>query len=183
MADPEKPEDVQAAVVAFLSREDYRPVPQRELLHRMHVPTEARPRVRRALKDLLQEGKIARLSGNRYALAVVGRVLRGRLERARPGFGFVIPEEGGRDVFVPARHFEDAMHGDVVAVRITGEDDRGRLEGAIVEVLDRRGRTVLGRFREISGGGGVVDPFERGDRKSTRLNSSHTIQSRMPSSA
>ncbi|HEX5042591.1 MAG TPA: ribonuclease R [Candidatus Polarisedimenticolaceae bacterium] len=162
MAFPEAREDVEQAVLAFLSREDYRPVPQRELLHRMHVPSDARPRVRRALKELLQDGRIARLSGNRYALAVVGRVLRGRLEQARPGFGFVVPEEGGRDVFVPARHFEDAVHGDVVAVRITGEDDRGRLEGAVVEVLDRRGRTVLGRFRETGGGAGAVDPFERG---------------------
>ncbi len=162
MAFPETREDVQVAVLEFLSSEDYRPVPQRELMHRMQVPPEARPRVRRALKELLQGGRIARLSGNRYALAVVGRVMRGRLQQARPGFGFVIPEEGGRDVFVPARHFEDAIHGDVVAVRITGEDDRGRLEGAVVEVLDRRGRTMLGRFRETGGGGGAVDPFERG---------------------
>jgi ribonuclease R len=153
---------VERTVLAFLGREDYRPVPQRELLHHLQVPPDARPRVRRALKDLLQEGKIARLSGNRLAIAVVGRVLRGRLDRARPGFGFVIPDEGGRDVFVPARHLEDAVHGDVVAVRITGEDERGRLEGAVVEVLDRRGRTILGRFRELPGGDGSVDPFERG---------------------
>ena len=99
-------------------------------------------------------------AGDHFIL--VGRVVRGRLERSRPGFGFVVPEDGGRDVFVPARHLEDAMHGDVVTVRITGEDDRGPLEGAVVEVLDRRGRTVLGRFRETEGGAGAVDPFERG---------------------
>lgn len=162
MAFPDEREEVERAVLAFLGGDDYRPLPQRELLHRLHVPAESRPLVRRVLKDLLAEGKVARLSGNRLAVAVVGRVLRGRLERARPAFGFVIPEEGGRDIFVPARHLDDAMHGDVVAVRITGEDERGRLEGAIVEVLDRRGRIVLGRFRETAGGAGAVDPFERG---------------------
>jgi ribonuclease R len=40
----------------------------------------------------------------------------------------------------------ELMHGDRVAVRVSGQDRRGRPEGSLVEVLERNTTTVVGRY-------------------------------------
>jgi ribonuclease R len=77
------------------------------------------------------------------------------------GYGFVIPADGGEDVFVPRRHVGEAHHGDTVAVRVSGDGRRGKLEGVIVGVLARADTRHLGVFRKV-GRGGRVEPFESG---------------------
>ena len=42
------------------------------------------------------------------------------------------------------------MHGDRVLASVTGMDRRGRREGAIVEVLERRLNRLIGRFDDRS---------------------------------
>ncbi len=52
------------------------------------------------------------------------------------------------------------MHGDRVLASVTGMDRRGRREGAIVEVLERRLNRLIGRF-EIESGISYVVPDDR----------------------
>ncbi|MCZ6669884.1 MAG: ribonuclease R [Acidobacteria bacterium] len=87
--------------------------------------------------------------------------IRGRLERHRNGYGFVQPEtDPGRDVFIPPRRFGGALHGDKVAVRLTGERGGGqRREGIVVEILERAVQRAAGLFR-MEGNGGIVEPFD-----------------------
>jgi ribonuclease R len=81
----------------------------------------------------------------------------GRLSTHRDGYGFVIPDDGGDDVFVPARYLRDNMHGDRVVVGILSRSTSGRREGRIVETLERGYTTIVGRF-ELSGADGLVIP-------------------------
>ena len=78
-------------------------------------------------------------------------------------------------------------------LRIIEGDDRGFLLEGDIDLVDTRdlGEACLGRHR-AQGAGHVVDlqvdglvrgQRRAGDRKSTRLNSSHIQKSRMPSSA
>ena len=53
-----------------------------------------------------------------------------------------------------------ALHGDRVLASVTGVDHRGRREGAIVEVLERRMTRVVGRYSERAGIG-IVIPDDR----------------------
>jgi len=63
------------------------------------------------------------------------------------GFGFLRPESGGGDdLFLPPMEMRKAMHGDRVLARVTGVDRRGRREGAILRVLERRLNRLIGRF-------------------------------------
>ncbi|MRR54775.1 MAG: ribonuclease R [Deltaproteobacteria bacterium] len=83
----------------------------------------------------------------------------GRLSTHRDGYGFVIPDEGGDDVFIPARYLRDNMHGDRVVVRIQPRGTSGRREGRVVETLERGFTTIVGRF-ESTGDDGLVIPDE-----------------------
>lgn len=73
------------------------------------------------------------------------------------GFGFLRSDAGGDDIFLPPGQMRRVLHGDRVTVSVTGIDRRGRQEGVIVEVLERRVPRLVGVYSERAGVG-LVDP-------------------------
>ena len=96
------------------------------------------------------------------------------------GFGFLVPDDGGDDLFLSPREMHKVLHGDRATARASGVDRRGRPEGEIVEVLERANREVVGRLHEERGVSFVVaenrrinqdllvPPDERGAREVRR---------------
>ena len=70
----------------------------------------------------------------------------GRIIGHRDGFGFVRPDAGGEDAFLPPKEMLKAMHGDRVCARLVGTDRRGRAEAVIVEVVEHANRRLVGRL-------------------------------------
>ena len=91
-------------------------------------------------------------------------VVRGRVIAHRDGYGFLAREDGGEDVFLPAREMQGLLHGDRIAceVRISRRGRRlaPKRSGVVLEVLERRNRIVVGRFFR-AGGIGLVSPDHR----------------------
>ncbi len=78
------------------------------------------------------------------------------------GFGFLRRDSGtGDDLFLPPAEMRKALHGDRVLASVTGVDRRGRSEGAIVEVLERRQSRLIGRFESEAGISYVVPDDRR----------------------
>lgn len=101
----------------------------------------------RRLVAMQREGQT--MQNRRGAWGVVTRMnlIAGVVQAHRDGFGFLIPDEGGQDIFLPARQMRSLMNGDRVLVSISGKDFKGRPEGSVAEVLERGSRTVVGRLR------------------------------------
>ncbi len=76
---------------------------------------------------------------------------RGRYQATREEFGFIVPEDGGPDLFVPATETGGALHGDRVAYEITR--DAGRRHNAEATILAVLARGV-NRFTGVVGGTG-----------------------------
>ncbi|MDA0994001.1 MAG: ribonuclease R, partial [Proteobacteria bacterium] len=72
------------------------------------------------------------------------------------GFGFVARDDLGDDIYLSAREMRSLFDGDRVAIKITGEDRRGRPEGKLVEVLERGVREIAGQFIRERGIGVVI---------------------------
>src|SRR5438093_1439363 len=90
------------------------------------------------------------------------KLVAGRLQRHPRGFGFVVPDAGGPDVFVPPRALGDLLDGDRVAVRVVRDDGRGRFEGEIVRLLQRTQKRVMGVFHSAGRrDGGTVRAYDR----------------------
>lgn len=107
--------------------------------------------LKRLVDDLVSNGEIVRLRGNRYALpgADTSSTVHGAISVHRDGYGFVAPEGGGEDIFVPAKAVGGALHGDKVSVRTEkSRFGRGKLEGRVVSVLERANSRIVGRLEE-----------------------------------
>ena len=76
----------------------------------------------------------------------------GRVMGHPDGYGFLIPDdEGMDDVFLSPREMSQVFNKDRVMVQVTGQDRRGRLEGKIVEVLERVNKVLVGRVIQGQG--------------------------------
>jgi len=143
----------------------HHPATARELIRVLGITQDSRTTFKRQLKSLVSDGAIVVVRGNRYGLADRMDLVIGRLEAHPSGFGFVTPErhvDGVQgDVFVAAPNLKEALHGDRVVVRIERHRPDGRVEGRIVQVLERRSQTVVGRFDLDGTGVGFVVPFDR----------------------
>ena len=107
--------------------------------------------LKRLLDDLIASGELIRLRGNRYSLpgAETSGTVHGSISVHRDGYGFVAPEGGGDDIFVPAKAVGGALHGDKVSLRTEkSRIGRGKLEGRVVAVLERANSRIVGRLEE-----------------------------------
>jgi ribonuclease R len=84
----------------------------------------------------------------------------GKVAAHRDGFGFVIPDEPGNDLFLNDKEMQKVLHGDRVLAKVTGTDRRGRLEGTIVEVVTRANTHIIGRLLN-EGGVWIVSPEDQ----------------------
>ncbi len=78
-------------------------------------------------------------------------LIRGRVDGHPDGFGFLVPDEGGADLFLSAKEMDKVLHGDHAIARVVGIDRKGRPEGKIVEVTERANRKVVGRAYQEHG--------------------------------
>jgi ribonuclease R len=102
--------------------------------------------LRRRLNAMTRDGQLVRNRRGCYALADRFDLVAGRVIGHPDGFGFLVTDDEGDDVFLSARQMHALFHGDRALVRISGLDRRGRREGSVVEVLKRNTRHVVGRF-------------------------------------
>ena len=105
----------------------------------------------RRLFAMQRDGQIAQSRGQGYAPAANPDLVRGTVHGHADGYGFLAPDEGGGRIYLAPRQMRSLMHGDRALVRpfVHGRD--ARVEGAVVEVLERGHREVVGRFWRESG--------------------------------
>lgn len=113
--------------------------------------------LRRRLGAMQRDGQV--LCNRRGGYCRVNRkdLIAGRVLAHRDGFGFLQPEEGGNDLFLSAREMRALFHHDRVLVRVAGADRSGRREAAVVEILERNTRKLVGRIH-LEAGVGFVAP-------------------------
>jgi len=100
----------------------------------------------RRLSAMERDGQILRNRKGAIGLMDKLDLIAGRVDGHPDGFGFCIPDNGSADIWLSPREMHQVLHGDRVAVRLKGRDNRGRPEGAIVEVLERKNRSLVGRI-------------------------------------
>ena len=117
----------------------------------LQVDPEAEGVLTRRLNAMERDGQIRANASGEYQLTDHSSFISGRVSAHRDGFGFVIPEEGGDDLFLSDKEMQKVLHGDRVLARVVGTDRRGRPEGTIVEVVERANTHIIGRLLNENG--------------------------------
>ena len=74
--------------------------------------------------------------------------LKGTLEITRSGIGYVVIADGKGDVLVRPGDFGNALHGDIVYVKVVKENiNTGRKEGKIMKVVQRKQTEFIGTLQ------------------------------------
>jgi ribonuclease R len=133
----------------------------RDVMRLLGVGKGSRLQLKTLVDELVDEGKLMKSKGNRYGKAVETGLITGKLSAHRDGYGFVTPEEGGEDIFIPARYLRENMHGDRVEVRIAARGRTGKQEGRIVKTLERAYTRIVGRFEKTKAFGHVFPDEQR----------------------
>ncbi len=108
------------------------------------------------LVELINRGEVVRNRRAAYGLAREMDLVSGRISAHPDGFGFVIPEEGGDDLYLSPKQMRQVFNDDRVLAAVTGVDRRGRKEGGIVEVVERAHTQIVGRLMIESNVASVV---------------------------
>ena len=127
------------------------PVSDEELLQLLHIEAHEEELFARRLRAMERDGQVMR--NRKHDICVMEKLdlVKGKVQGHPDGFGFLIPEDGSPDMFLSEKEMHKVLHGDVVMVRQSGVDRRGRPEGKIVEVLERANNRVVGRLFEEHG--------------------------------
>jgi len=131
------------------------PLSVEQLYILLDISDQEREIFNRRLKAMEREGQI--MQNRKGALCITDKLdlIAGVVQGHPDGFGFLIPDDktktNGEDLFLSPKEMSQVMHGDRAMVRMSGLDRRGRPEGKIVEVLDRRTQKLVGRVIQSSG--------------------------------
>ncbi len=109
----------------------------------------------RRLRAMEREGQLMQNRKGALCIAEKLDLIAGVVQGHPDGFGFLVPDDktktNGEDLFLSPKEMSQLMHGDRAMVRVSGLDRRGRPEGKIVEVLERRTQKLVGRVIRSSG--------------------------------
>jgi len=117
--------------------------------------------LRRRLRAMERDGQLIRNKHGKYELTSELEVLEGIASAHPDGFGFVLAEDGGSDLFLGPRDMRQVFHGDRLQVRVAGTDKKGRREGALVKVIEHNTNTVVGQLEDREGVLMVVPDHKR----------------------
>ena len=143
------------SVINFLVNDVGRPVKVRELAHLMALPEREYPKFRAMVKEMLKSGRLVTLKRGRIAPPdpvnlVVGTVF---VRRGQHFFLRIDPPEDDpsaprQEIFIRSRDRMTALDGDRVMVRRHSEKDGPTEEGAIIKILERALKPIVGIYHK-----------------------------------
>ena len=103
------------------------------------------------IRAMERQGQIMRNRKDDFCISEKLNLIPGRIQGHPDGFGFLIPDQGGDDIFLSSREMMQVLHNDRVMVQTIGQDRKGRPEGKVIEILERKNETLVGRVVQGQG--------------------------------
>jgi ribonuclease R len=153
--------DFTEQILAAVALKSYVPLKPKALARKLNVPSKQYGEFRRALRELLKQGRVEIGKNRAVRAARPHGTVTGIYRRTSTGTGYVRPHvidgKAGPEVLIRADDARDAATGDEVLVRVLRKPNRRGLNpvGAILQVLERATRQFVGTYFERDGQGFV----------------------------
>lgn len=146
--------DLETQILTALSRKSYEPLKPKALARKLGVSSAQYPAFRRALRDLIQQGRAEMGKNHTVRPTQPHGTVTGTFRRATTGAGYVRPHtvngQAGPDIYIREGDTLDAATGDTVVVRVTRKPSRPDLgpAGEVLNVVERATRQFVGTYFE-----------------------------------
>ncbi|UAB81951.1 ribonuclease R [Marixanthomonas sp. SCSIO 43207] len=104
----------------------------------------SRNQITKKLKQLQSKGTIQEIERGKYIIAPSQNYYTGVVDITSRGQGYVIIKDLEEDIFITNKNLNKALHGDVVEVYAFKRKKRGKMEGEITQVLQRKRTEFVG---------------------------------------
>ncbi|KXL51648.1 ribonuclease R [Anaerotignum neopropionicum] len=150
-------EERKIRLLGYIESAEYIPLRRKEIRQMISVPDSEREQFEGMVLELINEGKVVETKKGKLLAPKTINMSTGTFTGHAKGFGFVTPDEGGADIFIPANETAGAMQKDKVLYKVirTGDKDK-KSEGVIIKVLERGITRVVGLYEQSKGFGFVI---------------------------
>jgi ribonuclease R len=169
--DPQAVEQFKPAILDLLKAKNGEPMAKVALIAATPGASKSKRAFKNALKELQAKGKIVKLSDERYLLSTGKYEAFARMKFLRNGRSIALPETelpppfaDAREIRIPQRGRETALHGDRVKVRLDRQRRDGTPSGVVISVLERETRVIVGKYYGGPRSGRVVPRDNTFDR-------------------
>lgn len=107
----------------------------------------SRQLVEMLLLEMTEEGILSEVVPGKYKLLSLAAQITGTVDMTAAGSAYIVPDEGGEDIFVSQANLKGALHGDKVKVLLFARKKRRQLEGEIVEIIKRKRELFVGQLQ------------------------------------
>ena len=99
------------------------------------------------LFEMMENGVLSEIAAGRFKMLSRGSHIIGVVDMTASGAAYIVPEDGGDDVFVSQTNLNSALHGDTVKVLQYARKRRRQPEGEVVEIIKRKRELFVGQIQ------------------------------------
>ena len=137
--------EITRGIFTVLEKEPKQNFNYKQIANKLQITdTEGRNLLINRLGELKAKNRILEESRGKYKAISNGNYSEGRVEITARGNAYVIIDDADEDVFVPYNKLKRAFHGDIVEVSVYPRRKTKKLEGQIVNILERKKNTFVG---------------------------------------
>ncbi len=135
-------------VLAFLKYNSDKAFNYKQISFAMEISNEdERFALLETLEELKHQGFVSEKEIGKYQAKETDAYKTGTIDFTTQGTAYVVISTDEDDVFIPFRKSKDALHGDLVKVKLFNRRGKGKPEGEVVEVIKRKKERFVGTIQ------------------------------------
>ena len=96
------------------------------------------------LDELVAQNKLYETQRGKYRLKAGENFITGKVDMTSRGAAYIIIEDSDTDIYISSRNTNTALHGDIVKVNVFSGNLSQKIEGEIVEIVERASTEFVG---------------------------------------
>ncbi|HKR05765.1 MAG TPA: ribonuclease R [Bacteroidia bacterium] len=108
-----------------------------DFIHPANTKPETREQIISLLQQLLQQGEVIEMDYGKYKLFPQESFAEGKIDITSTGAAYLTNEDYEDDIYIAPKNVNNALNGDKVKVLLSAKREGKRMEGEVIEILER----------------------------------------------